>query len=128
MTDLIKATEDALSGAVSHPVYVRGHVEDEVPCVVIERPESDGSTTMDRDTWHDVRLSIRVHDRKDAGGFYVLRAPTIADEVHDVLSPSLEVGGSTVAFTEPDRRPVEGYEAEGSEALDILLIYDLFIA
>lgn len=135
MTDLITAIEDALSGTLSHdgasvPVYVRGHVEDEVPCVVIERPRSDGNEYLDRTTTKDARLRIRVHDRKGNShggtGWYVLRAPVIADKVHQELKPSVEVAGSDVAFLEPDRRPID-YEAEGESALDIALIYDLFL-
>jgi len=132
VTDLLSAVENALSGSITHdgndiPVYVRGHTEDTAPQVLIERPDTDGTEYMDRSSTSDARLRVRVHDRKGSGGFYALRAPEIADSVHSVLYPSLTVDGSTVAFTEPDRRPVSDYEIEGQPAYDIVLIYDLFL-
>jgi len=132
MTDLITAVENALSGSLTldgeaMPVYVRGHSEDQSPCVIIERPDVDGNEYLDRSSTSDARLRLRVHDRKGSGGFYALRAAEIADSVHSVLSPSLTVDGSTVAFTEPDKRPVSDYEIEGQPAYDIVLIYDLFL-
>lgn len=135
MTNLISAVQAALDGSVSHagetvPVYVRGHVGDEVPAIVIERPETDGTEYMDGSSTQSPRLRVRVHDRKGNthGGvaWYVMRSAEIANKTHDVLNQGVSVDGSTIAFLEPNRRPVT-YEVEGQSASDLILLYDLFL-
>jgi len=136
MTDLISAVVDALDGSISVDgetvtVYMRGHEEDAVPCVMVERPEGDGRGQMDGSSHQMVRLDIRVHDRKGnlhAGKpFYALRPQTIANEVESVLSSGVTASGTEIRFLKPDHDPLPSYEAEGQSAYDHLLRYQLLL-
>jgi hypothetical protein len=131
MIDLLQATYDTLDGAITHDgapveVYLRGHVGDAVPCVVIERPPIDGTEYLDRSVTGTARLRIRIHDRQGHAGYSLKRAYEIAGQVRSLLSSGVDVGGSAVAFTEPNQRPLS-YEAEGQQATDLVLVYDLFL-
>jgi hypothetical protein len=131
MIDLLQATYDALDGAITHggapvEVYLRGHVGDSVPAVVIERPPVDGTEYMDGSATGTSRLRIRIHDRQGGTNYSLKRAYQIAESVKQLLSSGVDVGGSTVAFQEPDQRPLS-YEAEGQQATDLVLVYDLFL-
>jgi hypothetical protein len=131
MIDLLQATYDALDGAITSggetvEVYLRGHVGDAVPCVVIERPPVDGTEYLDRSVTGTARLRIRIHDRQGDMNYSLKRAYQIAESVKQLLSSGVDVGGSAVAFQEPDQRPLS-YEAEGQQATDLVLLYDLFL-
>lgn len=112
-------------------VYVRGAVPTDAqpPCVVIEPPRLDGEETLDGHASSTNRLRLRVHDRYPAGRANAFRALLIADRLHQSLegAPLTLEGFRTPYVPEPSVRPIPPYEAEGQEARDLLVIYDLRI-
>lgn len=109
------------------PVYIRGDQPSDVPSpsIIIEPFEEKGTETLDRSTIINVRLTIRIHDRK-TNGWYATRVSKVKEEIVSTLRPSIVVSGAPVGMFQPDTLN-QRYSVEGQEANDKLLFFDTFI-
>jgi hypothetical protein len=135
-TDLILAVHERLDGADSHatplthngsevPVFTGSAPTDaDPPYVIVGRPRTRGSETLDGTETPEVRLQLRVHTRfkKNRGNHFL--AYQIADAAHDLLEAApISVNGHEPYVPEPDKQPIPPYDAGDDEALDLALQY-----
>lgn len=130
MTDFVRAIHDTLQSITYAgepvPVYLRGNepTDKASPSILIEIPDSTGSETLDRAVTQDLRLRIRVLDKRGTDGYHALRQSEVADTVIEALRPSVDVNGQPVGIFEPERRQIP----EDETRLDTVLVFDTFIS
>lgn len=119
-----------LDGALSVPVVVQRQPEGEgAPLVLIEPADTPKRGDIKRDTGHTLDPQrIRVHTRYAKGKADVSRRDEIAEDVIEALA------GATLDPTdhrivhwpeEPDDDFPQEYEADGKQAFDVLLDYNI---
>ena len=109
------------------PVFIRADQPKDVPVpsIIVEVPQTQTDTTLDRTEIVNVRLIVRVHDRK-SDGWYATRSVKISEELQDVLRPNITSGGNLVGMFVDSTVP-QTYSIEGQEATDVLVTFETFI-
>ena len=133
---LITAAYERLTGADAHaqalthggeqvPAYTGSAPTDEpAPFIVIGRPRTRGSETLDGVETPEVRLQLRVHTAFAAGKGDHFKCYQIGRAAHDLLEAApLQVGSKTPYIPEPDKNPIPSYDKGDREALDLSLDY-----
>ena len=135
-TDLITAFYERLNGEDGHgqtlqhdgstvPAFTGSAPADAAaPFVVIGRPRTRGSETLDGIETPEVRLQLRVHTAFPAGKGNHFQCYEIAQAAHDLLEAApVTIQDKEPYVPEPDKQPIPNYDKGDQEALDLFLSY-----
>lgn len=135
-TELIKAFHARLNGEDAHatPLKHNGNVvpaftgnadsDASAPYVIVGRPRTRGSETIDGVETPEVRIQLRVHTAFPQGKGNHFKAYEIGRAAHDLLEAApLQVGSKEPYVPEPNLQPVPSYDKGDDEALDLSIEY-----